>query len=272
MGNHNIRTRWAVLGGLLALLVGGALGATTAGMTGLSGLEITPNSWQTNSLRVNNSSGTAQVTATTAGALTLGSGSTTVAVNSSVWGVSTAGAVTGLGDVTFATGLTGGADITCASAAADTAGQTIDVLGQAGGTAGTNQVGKNGGAVTITAGAGSAKNGTGANDGDGGGIPRPEPTPHARLRAEPRAALPDSTPARPPSLPAPAPWQTPASASARDGRLTPTYLRESHGRPNRAGGLRWAEATRPPTAGREQGSGSSLPLLRSRLALGEVTL
>ena len=63
--------------------------------------------------------------------------------------------------------MTGGADIACAAAAAATAGQALDILGQAGGTAATDAVGKNGGAITITSGAGSAKNGAGATDGDG---------------------------------------------------------------------------------------------------------
>lgn len=75
-----------------------------------------------------------------------------------------------IGDLTFLTGLAGGADIAIASAAADTAGQSLDITGQAGGAAGADQVGKNGGTVTLTGGAGSAKNGAGATDGDGGDL------------------------------------------------------------------------------------------------------
>jgi acetyl-CoA acetyltransferase family protein len=46
----------------------------------------------------------------------------------------------------------------------------LDLTGATGGTATTDAVGKNGGAVNITAGAGSAKNGSGATDGDGGDV------------------------------------------------------------------------------------------------------
>lgn len=73
-------------------------------------------------------------------------------------------------DISFATGLTGGADISCAAAAAATAGQSLDITGQAGGTAAAGGVGKNGGIVTMTGGAGSAKNGAGATDGDGADV------------------------------------------------------------------------------------------------------
>ena len=137
-------------------LLTGALGATVTGATV--------------SLNASSDFGVNLATGTSTGAVAIGGGSGTVAINSTVWDISTAGAVTGLGDVTFATGLTGGADIGAASAAADTAGQATDVLGQAGGAASTGLVGQNGGSVTITAGAGSAKDGVGANDGDGGDI------------------------------------------------------------------------------------------------------
>lgn len=79
--------------------------------------------------------------------------------------------VTGsLSDFNFQTGLAGGADIACVAAVADTAGQSIDVTGQAGGAASAGQVGRAGGVVTLTGGAGSAKEGVGANDGDGGDV------------------------------------------------------------------------------------------------------
>jgi len=79
-------------------------------------------------------------------------------------------AMSGIGDLTAATGLSGGWDLGVASAAAATAGQTVDITGQAGGTAATDGAGKAGGNVTITAGAGSAKNGSGTPDGNGGDL------------------------------------------------------------------------------------------------------
>jgi cytoskeletal protein CcmA (bactofilin family) len=73
-------------------------------------------------------------------------------------------------DVVFKTGLGGGADISVATAGANTAGSTLDLVAGSGGTAGVDQVGKNGAILSVTGGAGSAKNGAGANDGDGGDI------------------------------------------------------------------------------------------------------
>lgn len=73
-------------------------------------------------------------------------------------------------DVLFKTGISGGADVSVAAGAANTAGSTLDFVAGAGGTAGAGQVGKDGGALTLTGGAGSAKNGAGATDGNGGDL------------------------------------------------------------------------------------------------------
>ena len=73
-------------------------------------------------------------------------------------------------DVTFDNAISGGADISVEQAAASTAGDTLDLAAGAGGTAATDTVGKNGGALTLVGGAGSAKNGTGLTGGDGGAM------------------------------------------------------------------------------------------------------
>lgn len=70
-------------------------------------------------------------------------------------------------DFVWATGIAGGADLSVAAGAADTAGSSFDLTGAAGGAAGVDQVGQNGGVVSLTGGAGSAKNGAGATDGNG---------------------------------------------------------------------------------------------------------
>jgi len=107
---------------------------------------------------------------TTADDINVGSALDTVAITSSVWSVDDNGAFSGLGDLTCATGLTGGWDLSCAASAAATPGQSIDLTGQAGGTAATDSDGQVGGAVSATGGVGSALNGGGANDGSGGDV------------------------------------------------------------------------------------------------------
>ena len=145
------------------------IGAITADglITGSAGATI---SGATTSVNASSNFATNINTGTSAGALSLGGGSGTVAVDSTGWDISTLGAVSSIGDITAATGLSGGWDLAIAAAGANTAGQTIDIAGQAGGATTSNGVGKDGGSITITAGAGSAKSGSGANDGNGGDV------------------------------------------------------------------------------------------------------
>lgn len=73
-------------------------------------------------------------------------------------------------DLLFKTGLSGGADISVATGAANTAGSSLDFTGATGGAAATDGDGKAGGVVSITGGAGSALDGGGTNDGDGADV------------------------------------------------------------------------------------------------------
>jgi len=133
-----------------------ALGATVSGAT--------------TSINASSNFGTNINTGTSSGALALGGNSGTVAIDSSAWDISTAGAVSSIGDITAITALAGGWDLGIATAAAATAGGTLDITGQAGGTAGVGADGQAGGALTVTGGAGTALDGAGTNDGSGGDV------------------------------------------------------------------------------------------------------
>jgi len=96
------KVKWIVMI-VLAFALGAATGVyATAGMTNLSGLDITPHSYQTNSLVVRNSSGTAKVTVTKAGATTL-AGALTASSTAAISGNTTIGGTLGVtGKVTLA--------------------------------------------------------------------------------------------------------------------------------------------------------------------------
>ena len=170
---------------IIGILNGTLAGATitSSAAVSVSGAAITLN---------HNSNFTTGIgTGTTTAAVTIGGGSNTVAVASSAWDISTAGAISTIGDITAAASLAGGWDFSIAASAAEVVGASLDMVAAtggagatttagaggafsiAGGTGGatfTGQVGAAGGAVTIVGGAGIARDGAGANDGSGGDL------------------------------------------------------------------------------------------------------